>query len=1113
MVQPPDPQPDAEELFADYLDQLEAGQSPDFVALCAEHPAQAARLQRLHTRWRAMSVAFETIANDRSPEPTQAPSGQRPAAEHDRYALREEIARGAMGRIVRAFDRDLRRDVALKVLRGPLDDARQQRRFLEEAQIAAQLDHPGIVPIHELGLDAEGRPFFSMQLVRGRDLGAILTELHGGADTEHEWTRTRVLHVLLRAAEAMAFAHGKGVVHRDLKPANIMVGSFGETYVMDWGLAHVQHRGFDHRPLSTLATDLHDAAPDSPLLTRDGDVVGTPAYMAPEQAAGGPGAAAPAIDVYALGAMLYHLLAGRMPYADDGSDRAEQVLQRLRQGPPAPLPEDVPAELRAVCERAMARSADQRYPDMQALAADLRAFLELRTVSAYATGRFAELRKWIARNRMLTAASALLLLALLTGSIAVTGLWVQAEQDRDRADRSADRLRTELARSAFRSARQRLLLENSREAADALWHAHFAGYLPRATDWALRELAARDPYLATVPERADYQPVAFAPALDAVLVGGADGRLQVRSATTLALQLELGDAGQPIECVCTIGDGGEAIAGTRGGELLHFDLRRGVLRQQRRPHSASARHLLATGGTSFVSGGGDGRVLWFDDPAAEPHALLQLPAGVNAMATRPGGTGIMVADEQGRLRGCDRNGSWSFSRDWPGLRPTALVFGDDARQLWFSGTDHHLHRIDTKGELPDQSWPTRNGTGRQLARAADGSILLGGWWRTARFAADGTSLPTVALRSVSRLAYDAASQRLLTSSSASGIGLVDVSDHARRRLPGSGGIALSADGARAAVFDGAHAVVHEVDSGRVITRIDRRGAGWLQLDRDGSHLALVQRTPARVTVIDIAAGSERWQCDGPVDIPFADCCVFAPSADQILVRVGSDRVRRLRTDDGELLAEYHQPGARLTRCAWSADSRWFATIQRTRTLVRRHEVATGAVQDIDLLPATAVERDIALAAVALSDDGSRLAGGTWHGTVFVRDERGQQQFAAHAGTIWSLQFASDDRDLLFSSGGAQGLALWDLESGECCYQALDDVTGLLQLSADGNTLACLPGDGPLLLDLGYHRRHVAGNLEYHLSLHPEPDKLPAARIAALRDRAAATMVAPWPRFR
>jgi serine/threonine protein kinase/Tfp pilus assembly protein PilF len=390
-----------------------------------------------------------------------------------RYRLEGELARGGMGAILEVFDEDLRRKLAMKVVLdadgAALSDtdrppspvsAAKLARFLEEAQVTGQLDHPGIVPVHELGVDPHGQAYFTMRLVRGRDLGEIFRLVERDAEG---WNLTRAINVLLKVCEAMAFAHSKGVVHRDLKPANIMVGQFGEVYVMDWGLARVRGASDRHdvrvrrEPTSTaakivrVATDRRDASSEhgsDALRTMDGDVLGTPSYMPPEQARGQLESIDERSDLYAVGAMLYRLLAGRAPYTDPGEEAAAlTVLTRILEGPPKPVeacsPEASP-ELTAICEKAMARERGERYADVLALAEDLRAWLEGRVVEAFETGAWAQARKWVLRNRALSAAAAAALVALVAG--AGVSLWfgaraasnaVLAEERRVAAERSA----------------------------------------------------------------------------------------------------------------------------------------------------------------------------------------------------------------------------------------------------------------------------------------------------------------------------------------------------------------------------------------------------------------------------------------------------------------------------------------------------------------------------------------------------------------------------------------------------------------------------------------------------------------------------------------------------
>jgi len=485
-----DSSPDAASLFAAHLRLLAAGESSDFEALIRAHPAHAVELRRLrdefeHLRpilrfagldWEAPQRVADELRSryGEAADPAISLEGSAPKddAAHDsdpssellrrlrahapkssRYRILGEVGRGGMGAVLRIWDEDLRRTSAMKVVLGkdeargdtPQVDARTLGRFLEEAQVTGQLDHPGIVPVHELGLASDGRVYFTMRLVKGEDLRKIYEHV----ETGHEgWNETRALGVLLKVCEAMSYAHDKGVVHRDLKPANVMVGKYGEVYVMDWGLARVLGQKDRHdvrlraeAPRSvSIRTDRRESreeTPDSPIVTMDGDVVGTPAYMPPEQARGELDRLGPQSDVYALGAMLYHLLARHSPYVPRGTrPNNYAVWQRVQEGPPRPLSEearDAPAELVAICDKAMARELDQRYRDMRELSEDLRAYLERRVVRAYETGTWAETKKWVQRNKPLAAAIAGIVLIASLGAAAFAVKAQEATRLKDEA--------------------------------------------------------------------------------------------------------------------------------------------------------------------------------------------------------------------------------------------------------------------------------------------------------------------------------------------------------------------------------------------------------------------------------------------------------------------------------------------------------------------------------------------------------------------------------------------------------------------------------------------------------------------------------------------------------
>ncbi len=349
-----------------------------------------------------------------------------------RYARIAEIGRGGMGIVERVHDTQLDRDLALKLLRR--DGPRARRRFQEEARITSLLDHPGVVPVHESGVHPDGTPFFTMRLVEGIDFEDVIARVHAG---DREWTMPRALEVLVKVCDTMAFAHSRGVVHRDLKPSNVRAGRYGEVYVMDWGLAREMAAEDQHeiRPRSAgidvvRGDELEDGLA---VVTLEGDVLGTPAYMPPEQANGEIAAIGPHSDVYSVGAMLHHLLVGKRPYSEQSdARRSRDVLELVRAGPPAGahrLRPNAPRELVAICTKAMQRKPGDRYADMGGFAADLRAFLEGRVVRAHRSGRLAHAQKWIARNRVLVS---VLSVALLGGALALVVIAVGRHEARQR---------------------------------------------------------------------------------------------------------------------------------------------------------------------------------------------------------------------------------------------------------------------------------------------------------------------------------------------------------------------------------------------------------------------------------------------------------------------------------------------------------------------------------------------------------------------------------------------------------------------------------------------------------------------------------------------------------
>ena len=732
---------------------------------CAQHPSEdAAELRR---------ALDEVVTGEGQPPAAQDRAVLASAAERmrrlgarplvaDRYTLHGEVARGGMGAILKAYDQDLGRHLAMKVILArtssadgdsPPVDEKLLSRFLDEAQVTGQLEHPGVVPVHELGLDQAGRVYFTMRLVKGRtahEVFALAREMREG------WSLGTALEVVLKVCDTLAYAHDKGVIHRDLKPANVMVGRFGEVYVMDWGLAKVlgeqdkrdlriKPPGEDTR--SRVLTDRsRDAGsdPDSPLVTLDGAVVGTPSYMSPEQAEGRVDEVDARSDVYALGACLYTLLTGWQPYVKPGTRAsAHSILNAVRDGSPKPVHEidrAIPAELVAICDKAMARERSARYASMRELGADLRAYLDDRVVRAYRTGARAEMRAWVRRNRGVAAAAAAGLLALIGGGAASTVLGLEAHRQATaarRAEELAKGREREVQRLSYRAAvpaasrafdrgqygdAHRFLQEAPAELRGFEWHYMWAQLEPEVPVW-------RSPVRLCS--------VLFTPDGQRLLAAGWDGRLRVHDPSTLTELANVSVSSFPLQVALPLDLAGSRVFTTSLEEapnvrLLQIDDEAAVLR----PFSVLREHPLAISGdrkrvllAPSLAGSG-ARVLSTEDGKTLGN-LVGHRDRILCASFSPDGSKVVTASADGTARIWEsRHGrrlvelaghrgsvlSAVFSLDG---RRVATASADGTARIWNASTgamELLLQAFDTGGPPPRKGLPREGAPGADLPR-------------------------------------------------------------------------------------------------------------------------------------------------------------------------------------------------------------------------------------------------------------------------------------------------------------------------------------------------------------------------------------------------------------
>jgi tRNA A-37 threonylcarbamoyl transferase component Bud32 len=369
-------------------------------------------------------------------EPAPGPAAPGSSVEAGRYRALASHARGGLGEVLVALDTQLARRVALKRMQARWrHDPECRRRFLVEAEVTGRLEHPGVVPVYSLTQDSDGEPCYAMRFIEGQTLQEAIERYHAAPSV---LGLRQLLARFVAVCNVIGYAHSRGILHRDLKPANIMIGKYGETLVVDWGLAK---QSFTAVGAESAEKRLKGPSSASSAVrcseTLPGQVLGTPAYMSPEQAAGAWDRIGPAADVYALGATLYCLLTGRPPFVESDVHLLLAQVQLGEYLPPRSVQPDVPRPLEAICQKAMALVPAERYGNALELAADLERWLADEPVSAYREPLLGRAARWLRRHKAPAAAAAALLLtavvALTAGVVLLSRANARTEEQRDRA--------------------------------------------------------------------------------------------------------------------------------------------------------------------------------------------------------------------------------------------------------------------------------------------------------------------------------------------------------------------------------------------------------------------------------------------------------------------------------------------------------------------------------------------------------------------------------------------------------------------------------------------------------------------------------------------------------
>jgi len=944
------------------------------------------------------------------PAPTR-PDVMLPRVDPAHYAMSGELARGGIGRILRARDLRLDRPVAVKELISPAWEA--EPRFVAEAFVTARLQHPAIVPVYEAGRWPDGKPFYSMKLVSGRSLADVI------AERESLDQRLELLPHVLTVSEAIAYAHSERIIHRDLKPANVLVGDFGETVVIDWGLAkdlsraeEVESTDAEHSPGNT---------PDEGL-TRVGTVMGTPAYMPPEQAAGQP--VDERADVYALGAILYHLLAGIRPYEGQSS---EQVLRCVVDGPPPPLAarqEGIPVELLAIVTKAMARQPSERYPSARALSEDLRRFQTGQIVGAHQYSRVQLLRRFVRRYRAAVTVTGVAVVLLLTlGVVSFLNVVEQRNTAKRAQEEALDRA-------------DELLLMQARAAVEQVPNEALSWLLklsPRFKDWAtVRTIAAdaRAQGFATVL-RGHAQHVnstAFS----------ADGRWLVSASDDHTLRvwdLQSGDVkvltGHTDEAWngVFLPEGRGLVSGSKDGTLRRWDLTTGqgtVLATLSGPVSGMG--LGCRGGCVVAVNRKDDVLYRWDVATGAVHSFHTGVTSVGRLTISPDGTQVFIQGNQHAPSALGDVERGTFQVLDPAAPPRVGAFSPDGR----------LFTVNPQGQL--QLWTPGSTRARLLARGlgvASALAFVPGTSLVAVGTRDGTlslwnidtgesrELPLGHEARVTGLDVTQDGRYLVSGSADRTARLWDLSsNHPPRVLRGSRGrihaVLFSPDGQRLALpsSDGQVRLFSVKTEVHELLAENPSGQRALVLSADGRRLASLSARGV-LRLLDTASGASLLEEPGVSPNAIA----FSPKGRWLAFGGASGRVHLRESSTGGAARSLAGHEANITALRFSAEGRALATADEAGdvwlwnpTSGTGHRLGAHGTRVREL---------------AFSPEGGRLASSGDEGTVRVWDVAAgtSRPLRGHEDTVLGLAFFPDGKRLV-SGGMDHTLRFWDLETGQ-----------------------------------------------------------------------------------